>query len=664
MAFLAALLIIALILINTGKFQSWLKDNAQEYLTETLGTRVEFESVGINVFGGDVRLAGLEVEDLQQRKMLVMDALEVHADLLPLLRKRVSISSVEVRGLNANLFKERPDTAANYQFILDAFKKDKHEEGKDEKKKKKTLELKLENLKLEDINVRFNDNQFKLGELRVSGVEYSGGAIEEIPYEKLTVFVKDLETSWTGNTKKGPVKNFVKVDDVKTIYPEIKIQGVHFKTDNGQPRKNAGKPKHGWFDAGHIDAVADFDLMLKHLGKDSVVIFLDRGVARDTTTGFDVRDLRAKAKIIGKQVHLRDIVVQQIGTTLKMDTAYIKLPNKAKGDTTLYYSTSTITGRTQLKDISRPFAPVLSLFTLPLNLRTTMNGDANGMRFNDVFVYTDDKLLTINAKGYIVNLKDKYKLNVHFDVNKMTARGGIKSKIINQFIVKKFMMKQLHNLGTIGYVGSFDVLWKREVFRGLLTSPQGNIDFSFTVDDLNKYVSGKARSNALEIGKIMDMSEIGEIGASANFQFDISKPRTAQMRRIKGGKLPMGHVDAVIEKANYKFVKVSNLQITIDSDGAVATGHLFSGGKYIDLSCDFTFTDTDDMKKTKIKPKLSIHSGKSKEERDKKKEEKAKAKADKAVAKAQRKEEKAQRKAEKAQRKAEKAAAKAAAKSE
>ncbi len=663
-AVLTVVVIAATIVIHTGWFQSWMKTKANDYLKETLRTHIEIDSVGFDIFGGDIRLFGLEIDDRQKRRMFDMDALEVHADVLPLLDSRVNISSIEIRGLRANLFKERPDTAANYQFVLDAFKKEKKAETKDEKakkekKSKKEISLQLDHLELSDINIRYNSSHYTLGLLSLSGAEYSGEQLEEIPREKLKIVIKDFETSWMGKTKKGPVKNFLKVSEVRSKFPQVMVKGLNFKTDNSKPRRNTGRPKRGWFDAGHLDIVSDLDLTLKHLGKDSIAVWLDRGVARDAATGIDIRDLRAKARIVGKQVHLRDIVVQQISTTLNIDTAYIRLPNKKKNpaDSLMYYSTSVITGRTQLRDISRPFAPVLSHFTLPLNLRTRLVGDANGMRFTDVFVFTDDKLLTINASGFIKNLKDKYKLNVHFDVNKMTARGGIKAKIINQFVVKKFMMKQVDRLGTIGYIGSFDVLWKREIFRGLLTSPHGNMSFTFQVDDLNKYLSGSVKSNSLALGKIMDMPDVGNVGASADFRFDISKPRTAKMRRIKGGKLPMGHINADIMQASYKFIKVKNMQVTIDSDGALATGHLFSPGKFVDLGCDFTFTNTDEMKKTKIKPKMSIHSGKSKEERDK-------IKAEKEAKKQAKQAEKDAKKAEKEKRKAEKAAAKAAKKAE
>ena len=623
------IIVILAIVIHTERFQSWMKDRSIAYISETLGTHVALDSVGFNLYNGDLFLYGLEVEDLQKRKMLMMESLEVHADLLSLLSSRVNVSSAEVRGLKANFFKERPDTAANYQFVLDAFKKNHKEDEKEKQKDKKIFDFNLDELRLSDIDMRYNDNLVKLKEFLLSGTAFSSEHIDELPYEQMRLSMKDLETSWTGKTKKGPVRNTVRIEELQSDYPHITIKGIHYKTNNGRPRRNTGRPKRGWFDAGHIDAVGDLDLTLSHHDKDSVSLSLDRGVFRDSIAGFDFRDLRAKVKMIGNQVHLRDIVVQQISTTLKIDTAYIKLPRKAQGDSILYYSTSVINGRTQLRDISRPFAPVLSHFTLPLNLRTRMKGDANGMQFSDVFVFTDDKALTIHAKGNITNLRDKHKLNVHFDVNKMTARGAIKKKIINQFVVKKFMMKQVDLLGTISYIGSFDIPWKRELFRGTLTTAHGNIDFNFMIDNLSKFLTGNIKTRSMRIGKVLDIPEIGEVSVSADFKFDISKQRTAQMRRIKGGKLPIGDIKALIEKASYKFLKFSNISLTVESDGALASGHISTGGKLVDLLCDFTFTNTDEMKKMKIKPGIRLHKNKKSKDKDKKPKDKDKKSKDK-----------------------------------
>jgi len=303
-------------------------------------------------------------------------------------------------------------------------------------------------------------------------------------------------------------------------------------------------------------------------------------------------------------------------------------------------------------------------------LRVDFSGDAEQLTFKNVSVTTQDKKLTISADGGITGLKDKHELNVHFHVNKMTAQGGIKERIISQFPVKKFMMKQLHNLGTIHYTGDFNVLWKKETFQGLLNTTGGRINFNFALDELNKYVYGTARTDSFMLGRVMDMPDIGMIACKADFKFDISKPRTALMRKQKGGKLPIGQVNAEVYEAAYKKVKVRNIVANIKSDGAVAEGDLTMKGGRVDVLCSFSFTNTNEMKKTKIKPGIRFHklSEEDKAARDERKQQKANEKAlrkqQKADEKALRKQQKADEKALRKQQKADEKAAKKAAKAE
>ena len=71
MAVLLIVLLIALtIVIHTGWFQKKLKGEAKRYLTETLQTRLEIDSVGFSLLHGDICLYGLDIDDRQQRQML------------------------------------------------------------------------------------------------------------------------------------------------------------------------------------------------------------------------------------------------------------------------------------------------------------------------------------------------------------------------------------------------------------------------------------------------------------------------------------------------------------------------------------------------------------------------------------------------------------------
>ena len=654
----------AVFVLNTDAFQNKLLKRATQMLSDKLQTRVEIDSISIGLFSQDVNLYGLDVEDLQHRKMFQLDRLSVDVKLLPLLHNEVRITDASIDGIRAQLYKPKPDSAANYQFVIDAFKRDslprKDEQTKEEKDKKK-LTLNLSKMSLSNIDVVYNDQKYKLQSLQY----------RKHGSDQHTATITGLHRSWVSHTKKGDVDNrltighlLLTVDDAQR---KVETDDIHFVTDNHLPRKNAGKPKRGAFDAGHFDIEAALKADVNSIQGDSIVATITQCRAHDKGSGLMLKSLTTKVLVTKGVAHLSDVVIQLPNSQLKFAQATLQLPSK-KLERPLEFSTSPISGRVLLKDIARPFAPVLSNFSIPLSLRVNFSGDAEQLRFQNVSVGTLDNKLAISANGNITGLKDKYKLAVRFHVGKMTAKGGIKERIISQFPVKKFMMKQLHNLGTINYTGDFSVLYKKESFQGLLNTAAGNVNFNFSLDELNKYVYGTARTDSFMLGKVMDMPDIGMIACKANFKFDISKPRTAKMRQQKGGKLPIGQVDAEVYEAKYKKVKVRNIVASMQSDGAVADGNITMKGGRVDVLCGFSFTNTNEMRKTKIKPGLKFHGlseerKAAKEERKQQKaEQKAAKRAEKDEKKAAKAEEKAARKAAKAEAKAAKKAAKAEAK--
>ena len=659
------LLVVAVLLLNTSMVQGRLVEEAVGVLKEKLQTEVKVGKFQVRLIGQDVRLEDVEIEDQQHRKMFILKELGVELDLRRLLDREIRITDAKVKGLEAHLYKDSTDTVANYQFFIDAFKKKHKPKVKEEKKdtvKKQKMNIDFDQVKLEDIKLTYNKESASLG----------GLFIRKDQNDMLVGEVHDLASSWVKKTKKGPVDTRLHIGTIHLSNQDgqhqLNITGIRYITDNGKPRKNFNKPKRGFFDVGHLDLLAEMDVNVLYTGKDSVVAEIVRFQAQDSVSGIDVRKLKARVEANKQVAHVKQFSISLPNTTLRFDEATLQLPSKKKGRK-LAYSTSLITGTTLLKDISRVFAPVLKNFTEPLYLQTTMTGNDEGMQFNNVKVHTKQKDLTISAKGYITGLKDKYKLHVHFDVNRMTAQGGSKERIISHFPVKKFMMKQLHNLGTIGYVGTFDVLWKREQFAGVLTTKPGNINFSFALNENTKYVEGTVRTDSFELGQAMGMPDLKKVACMATFKFDISKPRTAIMRKKVGGKLPMGEVYAEVYEAKYKLLHVRNTVATIKSNGAVAEGEIDVRGKRVDVLCSFSFTNTNEMQKTKIKPKLKFHpfSETIKVKRKASEVNQASNLTDaelKAARKAQRAEDEVVRKAEKAARKAQREEEKAARKAQ
>lgn len=649
--FLLALSIVAAVLVQNKSFQNRVLQSAVKRLSDQLQTRVAIDSIDISFVGQSIDLFGLAIDDQQGRQLLQMERLNVHLDMWALLHHEVRISHAAVEGLSAHLLKPSKDTPSNYQFMIDAFKKPKDSESESSPTDSSattsspSLQFDLQSLELKRVRIQYNDvaASFDLFEYDKSWQQTN------------TALLRDFHYEWQSKAKKGPIDNTLHVTELRyeeKNEPSLSISGLHYISDNHLPRKNTGKPHRGFFDVGHLDATADMQLTLQHLSNDSLALTLTECHALDSVTGFDVKDLHLRLTANKREIQVCDLTLQQRKTTVNIDSAYIQLRDTIVGRD-FEYHVPLIRVQTVLQDIARPFAPVLSQFTQPLQVSTSMNGTRDHIQFGNVRIQSPDKQLTIRANGTIQNLRDSRQLAVRFKVQDMKARGNIKRKIINQFPVKKLMMEAYDALGTIGYTGQFAVLWRREQFSGVLTTEAGALTFDFALDENNKYLSGHAKTTDFQIAKVADVPKVGPVSFSAQFKVDISKQRTAQMRRLKGGKLPIGSVKGLVSQASYKGIKVTNLDVDIESDGATAVGSVLQRNKLIDLSCSFTMTSTTSIQHVKVKPKLQLHS-RTDEERQARAERKEQQRQAKAERKEQKRQERAERREQKRQAKAEK----------
>ncbi|MBR4365150.1 MAG: AsmA family protein [Bacteroidaceae bacterium] len=634
--------VVAFFTLNSSSFQAKMLGKATDMLQEKLETKVQIDRIYFDLLEFDVELYGVDIEDREQRKMFQMDELEVALSLRRLLMNEISLKKASINGLRARLYKE-DDQPANYQFVIDAFKKDTTEtQGEEEAKKKKKMAFNISKANIKNIDVSYNENQVKIGD-----ISYHQGWIGG-----KTGTVKDVYLQWTSETKKGPNDNLASIDKMK--FKEegegsvVELEGLHFRKDNRLPRKNTGKPKRGYFDAGHLDITANMTVALHHIDKDSICASLYQCTAKDTVTGFDIRDLRCDVTVIQGVAHIKNLQLQQVDTKLKIEKAEMVLPNK-KDSIPLSFSTGTITGTAYLRDIARPFAPALENFKLPVTLSLNMNGTDEALHFRDVKVKTPDNKLSIDATGDITNLKGKEDLSIVFNVSNLTTTSPKVMDIINQFTVKKLMMDQLKMLGTIGYKGTFGVYWKREAFNGVLSTKAGDLNFDLELDEKNKYLNGSLSSKSLDIGRTFEVDGVGNLACRAKFNIDISKERTAQIRTNKNGNLPIGKVHVDIDEANYKKIRTTNISADIESDGCNATGNVQKPGKLMDFSLSFVYTSTTEGHSVKIKPSLGPLKKKTEEEKAARREAKEQKKQEKALKKEQKKQEKAEKKKNKSQ---------------
>ena len=69
-------------------------------------------------------------------------------------------------------------------------------------------------------------------------------------------------------------------------------------------------------------------------------------------------------------------------------------------------------------------------------------------------------------------------------------------------------------------------------------------------------------------------------------------------------------------------IYMKNIMANIESDGAIANGDVTMKGSLTDLVLQFSFTNTDEMHKMKIKPRLSFRQKEDKKDKKKKNKDK------------------------------------------
>ena len=116
---LLALYLVVLLLIHLPAIQQHMGRQAASVLSETLGTDVHVERIELG-FLNRLVLDDVVIKDQSDEEMLRVGRLAVKMDLLPLLEGRISISSAQIFGAHATLYRTDSLAAPNYQFVIDS----------------------------------------------------------------------------------------------------------------------------------------------------------------------------------------------------------------------------------------------------------------------------------------------------------------------------------------------------------------------------------------------------------------------------------------------------------------------------------------------------------------------------------------------------------------
>ncbi|MBO4463589.1 MAG: translocation/assembly module TamB domain-containing protein [Prevotella sp.] len=124
---LLALYVSLVILIQLPFMQRWLGQIVASAIGNKLGTEVSVGRVDLGFFNRLI-IDDVVIKDQQHEDMLAARRMSVKVELLPLFSGRVSISSAQLFGANAVLYRDSAGATPNWQFAIDALSKKEKEE--------------------------------------------------------------------------------------------------------------------------------------------------------------------------------------------------------------------------------------------------------------------------------------------------------------------------------------------------------------------------------------------------------------------------------------------------------------------------------------------------------------------------------------------------------
>jgi translocation and assembly module TamB len=172
--------IIALLALQTSQVQNFIKNKAENYLEQKMGTQVSIGKIHISWFSR-LDIEQVYLADKSGSALFYSGSLHLRYDLLELFNNRLLIRDINWDHVLLNAY-SLPDGRMNYQFIMDAFAGDSTENVTKEATGKPMV-FEIRNIRLTDLRLRYIDEKgglgtvVKLGSLVVKAntIDPSGG---------------------------------------------------------------------------------------------------------------------------------------------------------------------------------------------------------------------------------------------------------------------------------------------------------------------------------------------------------------------------------------------------------------------------------------------------------------------------------------------------------
>jgi hypothetical protein len=380
------IVLIIVLLIQLPFVQDFARGKAEHYLSRKFRTRVRIGHLGIAFFHS-VTLKGVYIEDRRQDTLLSAGLIDVRLRMLGLLHNRLDVDAITLQDLTAKVLRQAPDTAFNYQFIIDAFAG--QPSAKTDTAGGKPMVIRLGQLDLHRIRLVYRDS--------VAGIEataYIGDdrtIVDSLDLDHLRFKLSHQQLANTALTYRSEPGALYTAFDLRQLMAggldldlqrlrfssrQFRLDSAAFILDNGKtPRQRSG------MDYSHL-RFTDLSLYGEDLAyaADSASGTIARGELSEQS-GFRLNQLQTRFFYSDKRLALADFYLRTPGTVLQRSASLQcdSLAGMLKSPTHTLIRLDLPNSRVQVKDIL-VFAPQLAsqqVFSDP-NAVWQLNGKVKG----------------------------------------------------------------------------------------------------------------------------------------------------------------------------------------------------------------------------------------------------------------------------------------------
>ena len=229
------LLLLIIVAIQIPAVQNFAKNKAVSYLEGKIKTKVSIAKLSI-AFPKRIVLQGIYFEDQKRDTLLAGKEIRVDIGMFGLLHHQVNVNYLSLDGIRANIYRLKPDTTFNFQYIVNAFNSDQNKTPT-AKDTSSSMQFHLGEIVLNNIVATYKDDEtgndvyFKLGSFTTHinkfDLDHNAYSIPDITVKDIVANVyqyKPLiqeDTSYVDTTTVG-----------KSTSPVININALTFQNIN------------------------------------------------------------------------------------------------------------------------------------------------------------------------------------------------------------------------------------------------------------------------------------------------------------------------------------------------------------------------------------------------------------------------------------------------